>query len=136
MTSRDRSLWEDLVVAVLAVNRYSLEKTYSRVEEMRREGLFEPENLMRWTPNEIVLRLKSARYDRGQFMTYLFAVRLSSLGQYLESVGIDYCQEVLMNRGAHEIKNFLLPVRGIGPRVLANFFLLRGTDSSDSKTKP
>jgi hypothetical protein len=126
MTGDDKSLWEDLVAAILSVNQYSLEKTYARIEEIRRERLSEPDNLARWTPTEIELRLKRAGLDRGQFMTSLFADRLSSVGKYLQAAGIACCQEILAGGDADAIRKLLLPARGIGPKVLANFFLLRG----------
>jgi 3-methyladenine DNA glycosylase/8-oxoguanine DNA glycosylase len=132
MARDDKSLWEDLVVAILSVNQYSLEKAYSRIEGIRREGLSDPDSLAHWSPPEIELRLKRAGLDRGQFMTSLFADSLSSVGKYLQTAGIARCQEVLAGGEAEAVKNLLLPARGIGPKVLANFFLLRGINS---KTK-
>jgi endonuclease III-like uncharacterized protein len=129
MTNGDAGLWEDLVVAILSVNNYSIEKTYSKIKEMRREKLFEPENLMRWSPVEIARRMKRAGYDRGQFMTSLFAERLSSLGKHLQGAGIEHCREVLAKGSTDAIKRLLLMIKGIGPKVLANFFILRGIES-------
>jgi hypothetical protein len=126
MTGRDSSVWEDLVVAILSVNRYSLERTYSKVDRIRREGLFEPANLFRWAPTEIALRLRTAGYDRGQFMTALFAERLASLGKHLQCSGVENCREILLTGDADSVKKLLLPAKGIGPIVLANFLLLRG----------
>lgn len=70
--------WEDLVVSILSVNQYSLEHTYRSIDGLRKQGLFDPERLMRWDQSEIVERLK-----------------------------------------------LLLPVNGIGPKVIANFYSLR-----------
>jgi hypothetical protein len=120
MTSNNEGLWEDLVVAIVSVNNRSLEKTYSRIEEMRREGLFEPDNVARWTAAEVELRLRRAGLDRGRFMTNLFAERLSSVGKYLKTVGIARCQEILARGRADAIRELLLPARGIGPKVLAS----------------
>jgi len=123
------NLWEDLVLAILSVCQYSLEKTYLAVETLRREGLFDPQNLMRWTPEEIGTRLRLGGYDRGDFMTSLFASRLASLGKLVKSRGVEECQTVLQRGKTNEIKHFLLPVKGIGPRVLVNFFALRNAPS-------
>jgi hypothetical protein len=129
MTDRTDILWEDLVLAILSVNQYSLEKTYLAVETLRREGLFHPQNLARWTSKEIGTRLRNGGYDRGGFMTWLFADRLESLGKFVESVGVEECEKVLLRGETNEVKRFLQPVNGIGPKVLANFFVLQNRSS-------
>jgi hypothetical protein len=129
MTDRTHILWEDLVLAILSVNQYSLEKTYLAVETLRREGLFDPQNLARWTSKEIGTRLRNGGYDRGGFMTWLFADRLESLGKFVESMGVEECEKVLLRGETNEVKRFLQPVNGIGPKVLANFFVLQNRSS-------
>jgi 3-methyladenine DNA glycosylase/8-oxoguanine DNA glycosylase len=59
-------------------------------------------------------------------MTLLFAMRLVSLGVALHSKGIASCVEVILSNDPEEIRNLLLPVNGIGPKVIGNFLLLRG----------
>jgi hypothetical protein len=119
---------DDLIAAMLSVNSYSLQKTFLLVETLRRQGLFHPQNLARWTPKEIGTRLRQGGYDRG-CVTWLLADRLESLGKFVESVGVEECERVLRCGKTNEVKDFLLPVKGIGPRVLANFFALRNTSS-------
>ena len=117
--------WEDLVLSILSVNQYSLEKTYLHVEGLRSEGLFEPENLMALPGDEIASRLKRAVVIGEVFMTTLFAHRLSSLGWFLQSNGVRECESVLRSSDSSAIRALLLPVNGIGPKVLQNFFLMR-----------
>ena len=117
--------WEDLILAILSVNNYSLEKTYSAVQTLHREGLFSPENLVRWTFKEIETRLRRGGYNRGDYMTALFAKRIASLGKFVGSVGVKECERILRKSDAAEVRQFLSPVTGIGPRVLENYFLLR-----------
>lgn len=121
-------VWEDLVVSVLAVNQYSLEKTYAIVGGLRESGLVSPQNLCAWEIDRIVSRLKFARCDRGAFMTPLFAGRLASLGKVVGARGISVCAEILAGKDFEEIRRLLLPINGIGPKVLRNFCLLRGID--------
>jgi hypothetical protein len=118
-------LWEDLVLSVLSVNNYPLEKTHLAVERLRREGVFDMQNLVRWNWVEMVGHLKLGGYDRGDFMTGLFADRLLSLGTFVKSVGVTECERVLREGDDNEVKEFLQPVSGIGPKVLVNFLLLR-----------
>ena len=80
--------WGDLVVSILAVNRYSLERTYSFCDHLRQNGLLDPSQLASLEPGEIANKLVSAGYNRGAFMTNLFASRLSSLGAHVELRGV------------------------------------------------
>lgn len=122
-------LLEDLVVSILSVNNYPLEKTYLAIERLRQQGVFDPQNLMGWTWVEMVRHLRLGGYYRGDFMTGLFADRLMSLGTLIKSVGVTQCEEILREGNDNEIREFLRPVNGVGAKVLANFFLLRGQPS-------
>jgi hypothetical protein len=60
-------------------------------------------------------------------MTSLFSLRLASLGGFVKSKGIRKCEEILRTGSTAEVKELLMPINGIGPKVLANFHLLRGS---------
>jgi len=131
MTTQDATNpWEDVVVSILSVNQYSLEKTYQVVDRLREQGLSNPDNLGRWTKDEIVVRLKQSGCDRGEFMTSLFAARLSNLGAALTSYGVEECTSILLSNDTRLLNELLLPIKGIGPKVMENIFLLRGIPSS------
>jgi hypothetical protein len=132
-TDDQDSLWEDLVISILSVNQYSLEKTYPALPLLREGGLLNPENLSRWESAEIVARLKAAGCDRGPFMTELFASRLAFLGRDVNSRGIAVCSRILLSNDPTAISNLLLPVKGIGPKVLQNFFMLRGVEEEGKR---
>jgi hypothetical protein len=117
--------WEDLVVSLLSVNQYSLERTYRSIEGLREQGLSNPTNLKQWGRGDFVARMKAAGCDRGAFMTDLFALRLANLGALIQNRGLDSCTKVISGRDTHAIEELLLPVSGIGPKVIANFCLLR-----------
>jgi endonuclease III-like uncharacterized protein len=121
----DSHVWEDLILAILSVNRYSLEKTYSTLESLRREGLFDPQQLARWKVEEITTRLRRGGYDRGEFLTKLLAERLMSLGVFVEQVGVEESQRLLTNSDETKIRDFLKSVKGVGPQVLSTFSMLR-----------
>ena len=117
--------WEDLVISILSVNNWSLEQTYRSIGGLRKEGLVDPRSLVKWDQTEIVERLKSAGYDRGPFMTNLFALRLANVGALIRSRGLHECSEVISGRNPRAVEELLLPVNGIGPKTIANFCLLR-----------
>jgi len=118
--------WVDLVVSILAVNQYSLEKTYPYVDGLRQHGLFEASNLGSWDQSKIARQMKLAGCDRGEFMTNLFAVRLAALGVHIQRTGIEVSLAVISGGDRAAIEKFLSPVNGVGPKVLKDFFLLRG----------
>jgi hypothetical protein len=122
----DNDPWGDLVVSILAVNRYPLERTYSSLDLFRQKGLADPMQLARLRPEDIADRLASAGYNRGRFMTSLFALRLCSLGVVAEKRGTEVCTKIISSTDREAIKELLFAVNGVGPRVLANFFILRG----------
>lgn len=123
--NRKDNPWEDLVVSILSVNQYSLERTYGAVDGLRKERLIEPASLADWQSEEVEIRLRAAGCDRGAFMTRLFAERLRALGDLIRSKGCGECERVIAGRDVKAIESLLLPVKGIGPVVLRQFFLLR-----------
>ena len=125
-TGQSDNPWEDLVIALLSVNQYSLERTYPLLEGIRAEKLADMQHLAAWTVPQIEERLKAASCDRGSFMTGLFAQRLHSLGEYIERHNIARCELTLRSGDVRAIETLLLPVNGIGPVVLKKFYLLRG----------
>jgi hypothetical protein len=118
-------LWGDLVVSILSVNNWSLESAYAGLPGLQSGGLCSPENLVKWDVEEIVAGLKNAGFDRGPFMTTLFARRLASLGVAVGTMGVEDFSRSLSSKQRTKVSNLLMPINGIGPRVLANFFLLR-----------
>jgi hypothetical protein len=119
------SHWDDLVISILAVNRYSLEKTYDRKSGLQEQKITDPRSLVNWTEEEIERRLKASGYDRGLFMTKLFARRLFALAGLIRAVGLTHCNQVLSGRSKGEIEYLLERVNGVGPIVLQNFYILR-----------
>ena len=118
--------WTDLVVSILSVNNRSVERTYELVAGLEKNGLVSPSNLAELDAAEICRRLKSAGYDRGEFMTNLFAIRLVGLGAFISKQGMDAATQVILSRDRRTIEKTLAGVYGIGPAVIRNFCALRG----------
>jgi hypothetical protein len=127
--AKSTDVWEDLVISMLSVNSCSIEKVYPLRESLRTEGLFDPLNLAKSSHEDIASRLERAGYNRGTFMTALLSLRLLSLGLFLESRSVAGCAEILASGDTGNIASLLSQVSGIGPKVLSNFFLLRGMAS-------
>lgn len=118
------SPWPDLVMAMLSVNNYPLTKVFTLLDALKDNGLLDPRNLACWNREEINLRMAAAGYDRGTVMTAIFTDRLSSLGMLAEELAVN--ERILAKGTKAEIAELLTRVKGVGPKVLENFFLLRG----------
>ena len=118
--------WADLVLAILSVNNYPLDKTFALFEALSENGLFDPAMLAAIGQTEVAQRLGAAGYNRGGTMTAIFTDRLVSLGRLTSRVPIDECNAVLASGTRDEVSSLLSSVKGVGPKVLDNFFVLRG----------
>ncbi len=124
--ARANDAWEDLVVSILSVNNYSLEQTYRLLPGLREQEVCSPSTLMRLDLSEVGKRLMAAGYNRGSFMTNQFALRLIALGLMIERKGLEDCARIIAGEDRSAIQELLLPVNGIGAKVISNFFQLRG----------
>lgn len=116
--------WADLVVAMLSVNNYPLTKVFNLSDALKTNGLFDPINLSCWSREEIAKRLGATGYDRGDVMIAIFADRLSTLGRLADERDVN--EQILAKGSNAEVAELLGRVKGVGPKVLKNFFLLRG----------
>lgn len=120
-----QSPWSGLVISILSVNHFPVERTVALLPQLQSEKLTDPEELSMRTAPEIYAKLVNAGYDRGDFLTHLFAERLVSLGVFAKEHGIAACEPVMNGTDEKAIENLLLPIKGIGPTVLRNFRLLK-----------
>lgn len=111
-------------MAMLSVNNYPLTKVFTLFDALKDNGLFDPRNFACWNCEEITRRLGAAGYDRGTVMTAIFTDRLSSLGRLADEVAAN--EQILTKGTKTEIAELLRRIKGVGPKVLKNFFLLRG----------
>lgn len=124
--NQETNPWADLVIAMLSVNNYPLEKTFALFQPLEENGLFDPVALADLSSAEVARKLGVAGYDRGNTMTAIFTERLVSLGRLASSASIESSTRTLASGTAEEVSSLLSNVKGVGPKVLANFFLLRG----------
>lgn len=133
---KETNPWADLVIAILSVNNYPLEKTFALFESLEDNGLFDPTVLAGLSATDVARKLGAAGYNRGDTMTAIFTERLSSLGQLTSSVPVESASRILKTGDHKEVSSLLSSVKGIGPKVLANFFLLRGDAQDEPANSP
>lgn len=114
----------NLMVALLDVNSYPIEKVVSCSQELEEEGIFDPEQVSRWTEEDAVRRLARAGYNRGPFMTAFLAERLLSVSRFLQEGGRSVFKRACETRRVEEVAGALKGVRGVGPAVLRNLGML------------
>jgi hypothetical protein len=118
-------LFEDLFIAVLSVNQYSLEKTWTKRDALRSAGLLNPKTLSQLTIDDIARLLRASGLDRGDFMTKLFAERLSHVARFILTLGVPHAKRILASKRGDEIAAVFKRAKGIGPKVISNFWALR-----------
>src|SRR5689334_8002619 len=77
--------FQDLVVSMLAVNSFSLERAYGLRPALDAAGLFNPQSIATRTVAELAEALEQAGYKRGSFMNPLIADRLRKVATYIVS---------------------------------------------------
>src|SRR5262245_43517047 len=79
----EKGLIGDLVIALLAVNGWTLDKVFSLRDGLQAQGLFDPDRVASMPHAEVFDRLGRAGYSRGDFMIGLLAGRMSELARAL-----------------------------------------------------
>ena len=122
MTPSDRSL-EAVVAAVLAVNRYPLEKAWELLPPLRKAGLTRPEKVIGTDIGVLTVALAKAGYNRG-LLTEMMAGRLQALMAAVQAGTLDRLDALVAAAKRDEAVASLREVRGIGPQVAANALAL------------
>ena len=118
--------WESLILAALAVGGFSIDSVLEIEPDLRSAGLLSPVNLARWGPEKVTRELYAAGYRRGM-LTGMYAERLVAIGKFADDSMRD--SDPTLGSGDHEaIRHLLLPIFGVGPKVIENFFALMQRD--------
>lgn len=115
---------EACVLSLLAVNNYSLTKTWALRPRLHEERLLAPGH---WEPSEAADALRCVGYDRGEFLTGLIAERVA---HFLTIADESYLRSLSEAEalGTEEVTEVLTSIKGIGPVVAKNALLLRAED--------
>lgn len=122
------SVWKDLVIALLSIYGYSLEKVDSFAPGLEQQGLFDPVQLVKMSHEDIFKALEKGGYKRGE-LNGIFTDRLLALGAFIQTQGQASAEKILKGKDAKKIEAVLMPIKGVGPKVIDNYLLLRGLKS-------
>jgi len=114
---------EALVASVLAVNGFGVEKVYGLLPAFRNSGLTDLNRISKKGIEEVTILLARSGYDRG-LLTGMMAERLLNLITAIVDGGLDGLEEMVISNKRDKAVHLLCTVRGIGPRVAANAWIL------------
>jgi endonuclease III-like uncharacterized protein len=120
----------DLVVAMLTVNNWPLEKACELRPTLERTQLFDIEELAKLPHDEVSRRLKDAGYTKADYVVGLLADRLLAMAATLSGHGFEEFRQLVDSDRDAERDRFLLGIKGVGPAVLETFKALRRIRSS------
>jgi hypothetical protein len=114
---------ECLLMALLAVNNFSLEKAWGLLPRMRETGLTDPARVVAMNTPVVVGALTGAGYDRKR-LTWLFAERVKALMHAIQKGDLAGLAAAVAACDEETATRLLLGVRGVGPRVAENAWAL------------
>lgn len=132
-SGRINEIFQDLIISVLAVNNYSLDKAYRLCGRLRDLGLLDLSALSGnpLSAGEIRGMLIAAGYHRGEYIETLISERIERLFGVIRDRGsVDFLLSLDCDSGL--IGQRLSGLYGVGPRVVSNFVHLRGSSKPGS----
>lgn len=117
-------LYEDLTMALLAVNNHTLDKVFAIREGLRAQGWFTPAAVRTWGEAEALQRLAAAGYDRGPGFNTRLADRLRALALHQQEPGLRALEAAVAAGDEAALERELLALYGVGPAVVRNFKVL------------
>ena len=117
-------VWEELVVAVLAVYQFPVGRVLLLRERLNSAGLLDIHAIVDAGEARVTRELNFAGYSRG-LLTGVYAERLVKLAKTILAGDETAIANILSGAEADEVERTLRSLPGIGPKVVRNFLELR-----------
>ena len=114
---------EAILVAILAVNSYGLEKAYALLPQLREAGLTNPESVANADVGDVMVRMYESGYQRG-LLGEMFAQRVKHLMTLASRGELDLLDDFLENNQREQAIELLCQIKGVGPKVAGDVLLL------------
>ena len=114
---------EAVALAVLAVNKYPIEKVWDLLPRLREARLLDPSFVTGADPGDLTVLLAKAGYDRGM-LTSMLAERLRNLMAAVSAGALDQLPGAAARRDKPAAVEILRQVKGTGPQVAESAWLL------------
>jgi hypothetical protein len=121
----------DLVIAMLSVGGYALERVWEIRTNLEREGLLDSGVVEALDEAELVRRLTVSGYDRGPIVTTSMANRLIALHAAVRNGILAEASRLMQERRTKDAEALLCTVKGIGPMVFRQFAALQVNRTQD-----
>jgi hypothetical protein len=118
-------LFLDLVVAMLAVNRWSLERAHALSANLAATGFGDQVMISHIDVPAIARLLDVAGYSRGEYMRTLLARRIKDAAMRFAKLDPSALTEMEGARDVSGLRDVLMQIEGVGPQVFDNFRILR-----------
>lgn len=123
-------LASDLLMALLAVNSWTLEQVGRLYPSLQQHRLFDVAAVSRLDVDEVRDRLTAAGYKRGPVLGGMMALRMHEVALALVEGGAQLLADFEASGNTTDAREFLLTLSGVGPVVVENYFLLRSSSRS------
>lgn len=122
---------DDLIVALLSINKYTVTMTWNLLPRFRDAGLTNPRRVAEMDEGTLLQELKRAGYDRGK-ITDIIAPRLRNLMVCIRSGDLDTLPTMVGRDDEESVKAKLREINGVGPLVAATAWLLLSSSTSST----
>jgi endonuclease III-like uncharacterized protein len=121
----------ELIVAMLAVNRWTIERTATLMDSLKTAGLSDPATVRSMTLDEVSKRLADAGYARGDYMQRLLGERILSAAFKLDDDAMARVEQLERLGDSAGLRRLLMDIQGVGPEVIRNVLLLRSSGAGE-----
>jgi endonuclease III-like uncharacterized protein len=125
MTRIEDEIVADLIVALLTVNQWTVGQAAALLSSLRSNGLLDLSSIHRLSQDDIATRLAASGYQRGGFMCRLMADRIRCVAEALRAGTLETLLKCEQSDDRDGMTRCLLPLKGVGPQVVAVFLALR-----------
>jgi hypothetical protein len=115
-----------LVVAVLAVGGFSLQRAWNLIASFQTEGLTDSKAVEKYDEAEVVRRLARSGFNRGPTVTTSMAKRLMALHVAVRDGVLAQAVRLLRDGRIKDAEKVLCTIKGVGPTVFNQFVMLEG----------
>lgn len=114
---------QDLVVALLAVNQYPVDRAVALMPAFRERGLLDPEAIARMGQPQVIEAMKDAGYTRGGYLP-IVSYRLFQLMEAVASGGLDTLPAFVASNDRDGFVAKLTELHGFGPNTAGTAWML------------
>jgi 3-methyladenine DNA glycosylase/8-oxoguanine DNA glycosylase len=122
----------DVIVSVLAVQNFSIERAFGLLDGLEAQGFFDFPTVANWSEAEALQRLEAAGLSRGPHFNQIFAKRIRSIAGALGTAGLADLLRLEREQNVKAIEDKLMDLWGVGPAVVWNYKVLRSLGPKQS----